>query len=120
MPTNPDEVDIGRYRNRLALLAPGKPEDGPRDTFGQVDSPDGEVIAVWGQIEALSGSAFEQAGEEQVLISHRAEIRWPGALQIGKDWKVSSGGDVFAVQFARPLGNRRRKLELMLLKLQTA
>lgn len=116
---NSDEVEAGKYRSRLSLMAPGKPEDGIRDTFGQVTSAPGTVRTVWGMIEAVSGGEFEQAAELQVVITHRAEIRRPSGLEIGKDWQVASGGKIYNVEYARPLGNRRRKLELMLREMMT-
>lgn len=107
------EIEAGKLRHRLSLLAPPNADDQRPDSFGQV--PQGPVLVtqVWGSVEAVSGREFWQAQQAGVVISHRIVIRFT-AVAIAKDWQIQARGRTFNVMVPpRDVDGRRRRVEIM-------
>lgn len=112
------EVQAGKLRKRLTLLAPPNPGQATADSFGQPQTTYADQGKLWGSVEALNGREYWQAMQAQVTLSHRVELRYSSAaLTIAKDWRLSFEGRILNVQLPpRDVDGRRRLVELLCLE----
>ena len=106
---------VGKFRKRLTLLAPPRPDADAQDSFGQPVLTYGDEGQLWGEVTALGGREYWQAQQTQALFTHRVRVRFCArALTIAKDWRLSYEGHTLNVEVPpRDVEGTRRELEIL-------
>jgi head-tail adaptor len=103
----PDQIGRRRTPVRVQLDTP------TRDRLGQEQPHWATVATLWGYVRPATGRELAVAGQQNALLSHIVECRWPGSLvTVAPLHRLAVGSRYFNITWADNVEQRNRTLML--------